>query len=511
MAARPAKMSLSRLGLINICISLVGALATYFSLSLMARQFGGTAVSDAYFYLISLTTIFTALIASVLSAAFLPVFIELKVRHGMDAASQFGSIVLSWCLVGCLLIGVGTFALHDAFFATVSKFGELKLHQQRSILIYFAPVFCVSVMSEYFRLVLIALGGYTVAALGALLPPVILVALLLYPDENLRQELLALSLLASKSAVLLMLLWMLKGRGIRLRFVIAKNHAATHFLTISAPYASAGLITHFATFFFDYMATGLGVGILTSTTYAQRLFAMPVALIINPLLEIARARFSEYRALNDMRAFQLQYENLVKIILYFSISIAVIFFCFSREIVEVLFQRGAFSDDNVGVAANCLQLLSFSVPATCLFTLNGRTVESFQRLVWPSFFGTIGNIFLILLTFNLVTKLGYKGIPYARVAIDLVYFLPFGFLAAHFFGLEIKFPNFLKTLSLAGTAAAIPILIYLMGKPQSWLADFLPQLWVNAALIASFLATYLILILLIDRKLFSVVRKLLKR
>jgi putative peptidoglycan lipid II flippase len=493
--------SLPKLGVINIVISLIAATATYLSLALVARQFGGSADSDAYFYLVSLTTIFTSVIGSVYSAVFLPVFIDLKIRNDAKSACTFASIVLTWSILGCLLFSFVTLFYHDVFFSIVSKYDQVKLLQQKNILIYFSSVFFFSVISEFFRFLLIAFGRYTVAALVSILPPVILIIFLFFSDVYANEGLLALSLLASKASVLLLTVVVLKVQGVRLSFLIAKNRTVTNFLKVSAPYGSAGIVTYFATFFFDYMATGLGSGVLTSVTYAQRVFALPVALVVNPLLEIARARFAEFRARNDVAAFQHQYEQLAKILLYFSIPVAVMFFAFAQEIISMLFQRGAFSEESVLIGATCLRLLSLSVPLTALFTLNGRTVESFQRLTWPSFFGTFGNLVLIFLTFNLVQYAGFRGIPYARLLVDGLYFLPFGFLTVYLFGVRFRYGYLLRALIMAIFACALPVLLYSLADP-AW---FREAGWGRAAiavtLMGIFFLVYTALILLFDGEL----------
>lgn len=445
-------------GIKNIIISGIAALLSFYALTIVAQRFGGSAGSDAYFFLLSLTTLFTGLIGAIFSVVLLPIFVELRIRSGKNAASLFASSIFSWCLLLILPITWLSYSHYEFFYELFSKFNYSEIVDNRFVLIYFAPIFAVAIFSEFFRTIASALGEYSLAALCALFQPLFLLVELLKFSPALREDAMAISLLVAKITILIFMLMVVVFRNkINISLNFKKNPNTKKFMRKAFPYWSANLVTSFSTFFFDYMASGLGVGVLTALGYAQRIFAIPATLLLNPILEIARTKFSESQAINDAKAFSHTYDKLIKFVIYLTIPIAFFYYFFANEIVSILFQRGAFNVNNVNIAAECLKILAISIPFSSMFIVNGRACESFQRLIWPSFFGAIGNIMMMYFTYILINRFGYIGIPYARLAVDVLYFFPFGFIAFYLFYGKFDFRYTFKKIFIVTLCSIIGI------------------------------------------------------
>jgi putative peptidoglycan lipid II flippase len=492
--------SMSRDGAINMGVSLLAAALTYLSLALIARKFGGSAGSDAYFFLLSLTTVSTALIGGVFSAVLLPQFVDIRVREGLNQVSQLASIIFVWTLLLCLVLAVVVWLNHDNFFSVASRFDKAKLQEQRSILVWLGPVFFFSVLSEYLKLVLMGIGRFIGAAFSSLLSPLFLIAVLLFSD-SIHEDSLAIALGVSRVLVVLLMLMLVLRAGVVLRFRLAGSKVGMQFVRVSAPYAAAGLVTNFASFFFDYMATGLGVGVLTAVTYAQRVYAMPLALVITPFLDVVRVRLAEYRATGNMAAFQRLYNRLAHITIYIALPMGAVLFTFAHDIIAMLFQRGSLSVKEVEIAAASLQVMACSVPLTCFFTLNGRVIELFGRLGWPALLGTAGHLGLVLLTYHQVEKYGFIGIAYSRLWIDLMYFLPLGLVLVQIRGVSIGFSLLLRALGLGSFACAIPAAAYMLLVHQLPLIALPAPWWLAIGMMLIWLLLYGALVLAADGEL----------
>ena len=488
---------LARAGLLNTGIGLFSAALTFLSLALIASRFGGSAGSDAYFYLLSLVAVGTALLGGILSAVLLPQLVEVRVKSGLVQVSELASALLAWLLLLCALLALALALFHGPFFAFASRFSAEQVQSQHAILGWLGPVLVLSVLAEYLRILLLGVGRYAEAACMALLTPTTLVAVLLL-DHSLSEAELATALAFSKGLMVAAAMFLLMREGMRLLPRLGGSAPLARFARISAPYASASVVTQLSVFFFDYMASGLGTGVLTAVTLAHRIFALPLMLMVTPLLEIARVRFAELRATNDEAAFQRQYDQLSVLVLYMVLPAAALLFIFPGEIVALLFQRGAFNAQDAEVAAACLKVLALSVPLGCFFTLNGRVVESFQQLNLPSLLGSIGNLCLMALTYILVGAMGFIGIPLSRLLVDLGYLLPFGLWMLHHHRVHVRFVSLGRALLRAGLSCAIPLSLAL------WLQSSLtasgrsvPVAWTLAA-VAAMGVFYAVLVWVLD-------------
>lgn len=459
-SAPPSTGSIRRGSATNIFISVFVAGSSYYSLTLIAKHFGGSLGSDAYFFLASLSTLATGLIGSLMGTVFLPAFIKLLNHSDKVEANRFASSMFSWCLLISCGVAFPTIIWNEQFFLLASRFNASQISEMHQVLKYFAPIFLLGVLSELFRVITLSIGKFSTAALVAIFPPFFLIISLVFFGDTLQEEALAASLLLARIAALIMLVIVVLREGVRICFNLAKNIHTFSFLQSSAPYWSANVITNAATFYFDYQASGLGTGIVTALAYANRIFMLPITVFLSPIVEISRTKFAQLQAAGEKAEFNDFYNKLLSFTIYFSVPIAAFYLNFSSEIISAMFQRGAFQAESVEIAASCLAIYAWSIPFVSVFQVNGRACESFQRLLWPSIVGTLGNLLMIATTSIFTQIFSYTGIPMAKVVTDVFYFLPFGFLAFHLFGGTIHYRLLFKSLasSLASVIFAFIIL-----------------------------------------------------
>lgn len=495
-------MSIKRTSVNNIAISAMVAALSYISLVMIGRIYGGTISNDAYFFLISLVTLSSGLITCLYSVTLLPSFIDIKINKGLVPAERFSRTVLSLSSIVVVPVALLCFIFGKDFYSLVTKFNDTEIEQTTNILRYFPFILVVTVFYEYLKTLVIAMGGYTLAASCALFQPIVLILFLGALRNNLGGEVLSIGLLVARGLGLLPLLY---GSIVVYRLSALSPAFSTadirRFSNVSAPYWSASVVTNAALFYFDYTLTGLGAGVLSSVQYAQKIFVMPGNIFIAPIVEIVRVKFAEARSNRDMTLFSKYHKNAMSFILYFTVPIAMLFYYFSSEIILVLFGSKSFSPGSITVASTSLSVYSLAIPLSAMFMLNGRAVEVFQRLKWPSLIGSIGHFALIYVTYILVNIFGYIGVPLSKLLMEFLYFLPFGFISLHLFKGGGGYSSLLRVAVIAIVGSAVSLLIIIKIGLWAFASSHFGTVLTLIMMCSLYSITYILIILAADKQL----------
>jgi len=250
-------------------------------------------------------------------------------------------------------------------------------------------------------------------------------------------------------------------------------------------------------------AATLEEGSVATLGYAQRLFQLPVEVVIMGVLLGAYPMLSKMSCEGDKKQLAISINELGRTLLLITTLIATLMMVLSHDLVEIVFQRGAFNIHATAATSAVLFCIAPALPglATALFAMRvfmscGRTGEVilpvFVALILDGFlswivaprFGTPGIAAVFSLTWNI---LAVQMIVALRK--QTAEFYPFSFL---FSGGRIY-------LTSALTCVALIVAYNKTGLPHAFLTGIL--------------ATILFLgpVLVMEREQRSIMRKLLKR
>lgn len=161
------------------------------------------------------------------------------------------------------------------------------------------------------------------------------------------------------------------------------------------------------------LASLLGTDVVASFSYAIKLYEFVQALFITSILAVIYPRLSSMIVSERMDSFLNSLKKTMNVIIVALVPIIVGCIVLSKQIVEVLFQRNAFTSKDTTMTASILLIYVIGILAFALRDVLTRGFYSMEDSKTPMINSIISIVFNISLNLILVKPLGYKGLAIA--------------------------------------------------------------------------------------------------
>ncbi len=161
------------------------------------------------------------------------------------------------------------------------------------------------------------------------------------------------------------------------------------------------------------LASLLGTDVVASFSYAIKLYEFVQALFITSILAVIYPRLSSMIVSEKMDSFLNSLKKTMNVIIVALVPIIVGCIVLSKQIVEVLFQRNAFTSKDTTMTASILLIYVIGILAFALRDVLTRGFYSMEDSKTPMINSIISIVFNISLNLILVKPLGYKGLAIA--------------------------------------------------------------------------------------------------
>ena len=176
-------------------------------------------------------------------------------------------------------------------------------------------------------------------------------------------------------------------------------------------------------------ASNVGEGVISSVNYANRVITLIVTFfvsIISTVLLPSLVKKAEEKTYDNYKS---AVQQIFVYVLFIILPIAVISIFCSKEIVEILFMRGAFDSDMASLTASLLFIYSIGVPSLAMNSILKNQLYSLKESKKSAIFTIICIIINIILDSVLIKIYSYKGLAIASVISSylllamMIYFL----------------------------------------------------------------------------------------
>ena len=472
--------------------------------TLMAAALGTGPMADVFYAAFRFPNLFRRLFAEgAFNAAFVPLFAKEIEANGVDGAKRFSEEVFGVLFSVLMLITIVMELSMPLLVQWVIAPGFSDDPVKYSLTVRLAAVMfpylmCMS-LTAMLSGMLNSLHHFFAAAIAPVFLNILMIGALLWAlytgaDPAMTAWYLSWSVLAAGVLQMAVVYAGVRHAGIKLSFKLPRfTPNVKRLLVLAVPAAVTGGITQINQLIGQAIASGKE-GAIAALQYADRIYQLPLGVVgvavgVVLLPELARA----LKAGHMKEAGNIQNRSM-EFVLFLTLPAAAALWVLSDEIIRVLYERGAFTQENTTVIAAILAIYGIGLPGFVMIKALQPGFYAREDTRTPMRFTGISVVINSALAISLFPILAERGIAIAEAAAGWINTVLL-FITLHRRGhLTWEWALFTRTLRLMIAAAIMAVmLVYLSDYWSAWLApdaSLLHQLTALGGLVAIAMVVY---------------------
>lgn len=382
---------------------------------LTALLFGANTTADAFFVAFRIPNLLRSLVAEgALTSGFVPVLSselrESEARANKTFQDTFTLLVLSTLTLTSLGV-IFAPQLSDLFapgFKSNVEQRELCIWLTRLMFPYIIFVSAVSLISSALNTVKI----FGAAAFAQVCMNLVLIfgALLALVFRDLAIELLAYSVLVGGIVQIIVQLPRLRSSGFKLKFGLNPFSAPVRsVLKLMIPAIFGAAIYQLSIFMNTVISSLLGPGSVSWLFYADRLVQLPIGVFTVALATVLLPTLSNNLVDRDRTAFAKNLSNALRFTIFLIVPLVAVLIGFSKTLVSLVFERGAFSAQDVIQTSQALVAYAFGILAVSCHSMLVRGFIASKNTKLPSLIAALSLILNLILSLVLIGPLSQSS------------------------------------------------------------------------------------------------------
>ena len=382
----------------------------------LANYYGTSYVSDVFVAVQNIPAIIFTVFGTAVTTGFIPLYTEIKVKKNKELADRFANNVFNiFCLLSVFLTILGVLFSKQLVKLFAGGFqGEtfILCNQFAKIIM---PT-CIAIILVYVYNAYLQIEGYFNQN-----------SLMNVPYNLIQIAFIAIGFYVGNAYILAVgLLLASFGQFVYLRVLIKKKTDFRHrrvldlrdtnirqmLILVGPVFISTG-VNQLNSIVDRSMASGLVEGSVSALNYSSEVANMVTQVVILSLTTILYPKMTELFARNnkaEKNSFTLTYINVVSLLV---LPLAALIFAFSKEIVQILFGRGAFNENTVVFVSRALKIYALGIVGASFRDVLNKVFYSMKDTKTPMINGTIAVAVNIGLNILLVKKFEYLGLALA--------------------------------------------------------------------------------------------------
>ena len=424
--------------------------------TLIAAKFGSGMETDTFFVALAATGLLTSLISNAISTTFIPILSEVEAKEGKKGKISHVNNMINIIFFVSLILVVLAWFLSPLIIKLTAKDFESK---QFDLAVNLMKIGLPMVL---FSGVIGALTGFlqseqrhlSTAAVGFPFNFVYIFFLLFLSTKFGIKGLMVAAVVAVISQLLIQIPDARKA-GFRYKFVFdLKDEYIRKVLYLSMPVLAGVAINDLNVIVDRTLASGLVAGSISALNYANKLNGLILGVFVSAITTVIFPLLSKEFNNDNIKGMKNMIGYGVNLILLITIPATVGLVLLSTPIVQVAFERGAFTPNDTIMTSSALVFYSLGLIASSLRLLVTRVYYSLQDTKTPMVNGGLSVGLNIILNLIFVRFMAHSGLAFATSIANTVATLLL------FYGLKKKIGSlgtkgYIITFTKSGLASAV--------------------------------------------------------
>jgi putative peptidoglycan lipid II flippase len=364
-----------------------------------SSRFGAGATMDSYFVVYTLPTVLAYLIAGGVEASVIPVYARVRAQGSKEQAHRIFSTVLNLFVVSTVLLTVLLIVFRrQTILFTAPALDPSRAGMAADLAPFMYPVLVLMVVVGLLECIFNVEGQFGWPAYAGLLVPLTTAALVIVAGKTQGVVVLCTGMVLGLCLQLGVYLIRARRAGLVYRPVIDLRmpEIASIFRALW-PVLLGGLIGQASPLVDQVFASLLSAGSISALSYALKIVSVFTGVIFASVGRAALPYLSRQAAGNDMRAFKDTLRLYLWVVGLGTAALSVLMLLLAHPIVQILFQRGAFSAADTSRTAITFVGFVYGLVPMALGFIGARAFSALGKtrvLVWVSVFSVIANAVL---------------------------------------------------------------------------------------------------------------------
>lgn len=400
-------------------LTVVVKVIAFYKETVVSSSFGLSELLDTFFIAMLIPGFISNVFISAFGSVFIPNYVKAsKSDNDLRAFQTTGFIIALGISVLFILVAILiTDVFLEAFFSghSMSYYKSIKIQ-----FYYIVPCIFIWGLSSLIRGLLYISDEFKTPTFIGVITPISFLICISFFKEQLGQRVLAVSLLIGNLVEFLFILSLAyKKRIIKLSKPDFNSPDIRIMIKQVPAKVSSGFLTGLIPVTDQYFAAKLAIGSIASLNYGLKIPAFLTTILIVSLGKVLLPHFSKLVLENKKAAFEKLFFAIKKLFIITSIA-ALFLVLISPWLIEVLFERGEFTDENTKIVS-LIQII-FLVYAP--FTVCGMVIVNFLTSINENNFMAKVSLFAVILNlvldFIFMKYYGVFGIALCTTTVFIV-------------------------------------------------------------------------------------------